>query len=423
MSNNVEKISWYFINILIGLNLWLLSSASADPALEKYFTANAAYNRKLYSVATTQFENFLKVHSSHPKADLALRGLALSHYALKQYNEAIPCFSKLISKNNLDKTINRERIIILQGQCLLQSSQKSKAKDLFINEVQSLTNPIYKNSAIAFIIDISFGNSNWDDVVKWTSIIKNSKPSTDQLTRAIYQMGFAYYQKDQITEAIKALNSSPDNKISNKWKTRISYLLGECHSKNKQLEEAEKSFSIALEGMAKEEAKECHFRLGVTRFLLTKYEQALANFEVFLKENKNFQDPKFRQATLYKGRIYYELKKYLEAETELQKLTQADDDLSAQANLWIARVFSNGKKDHEKSAEILSSSLLKFKQSNMINNIEFEYANALMTKSPADWKNALTALSSIEKRGGFSQLSEVQAQKIVCLHNLSLIHI
>ena len=418
MSNNVEKSSWYFINIFIGLNLLLLCSASADPALKKYFTANAAYNRKLYSVATTQFENFLKAHGSHPKADLALRGLGLSHYALKQYNEAIPCFSKLISKNNLDKTINRERIIILQGQCLLQSSQKSKAKDLFTNEVQSLTNPIYKNSALAFIIDISFGNSNWDDVVKWTSIIKNSKPSPDQLTRAIYQMGFAYYQKDQITEAIKALNSSSDNKISDKWKTRISYLLGECHSKNKQLEEAEKSFSIALEGMAKEEAKECHFRLGVTRFLMAKYEQALANFDIFLKENQDLQDPKFRQATLYKGRIYYELKKYLEAETELQKLTQANDDLSAQANLWIARVFSNGKNDHEKSAEILSSSLTKFKQSNLISNIEFEYANALMAKSPADWKNALSSLSNIEKRGGFPQLSEVQAQKIVCLHNL-----
>ena len=418
MSNNVEKSSWYFINIFIGLNLLLLCSASADPALKKYFTANAAYNRKLYSVATTQFENFLKAHSSHPKADLALRGLGLSHYALKQYNEAIPCFSKLISKNNLDKTINRERIIILQGQCLLQSSQKSKAKDLFTNEVQSLSNPIYKNSALAFIIDISFGNSNWDDVVKWTSIIKNSKPSPDQLTRAIYQMGFAYYQKDQITEAIKALNSSSDNIISDKWKTRISYLLGECHSKNEQLEEAEKSFSIALEGMAKEESKECHFRLGVTRFLMAKYEQALANFDIFLQENKDLQDPKSRQATLYKGRIYYELKKYLEAETELQKLTQANDDLSAQANLWLARVFSNGKNDHEKSAEILSSSLTKFKQSNLISNIEFEYANALMAKSPADWKNALSSLSNIEKRGGFPQLSEVQAQKIVCLHNL-----
>ena len=108
MSMNVEKISWYFINLLIGLNLWLLSSASADPALEKYFTANAAYNRKLYSVATTQFENFLKVHSPHPKADLALRGLALSHYALKQYDEAIPCFSKLITKNNITNTSERD---------------------------------------------------------------------------------------------------------------------------------------------------------------------------------------------------------------------------------------------------------------------------------------------------------------------------
>ena len=81
MFKSVEKISTYFITLLTTVNLWFLSSASADPALEKYFTANAAYNRKLYSVATTQFENFLKLHASHPKADLAKQGLALSHYA------------------------------------------------------------------------------------------------------------------------------------------------------------------------------------------------------------------------------------------------------------------------------------------------------------------------------------------------------
>ena len=73
---------------------------------------------------------------------------------------------------------------------------------------------------------------------------------------------------------------------------------------------AEKSFSIALEGMAKEEAKECHFRLGVTRFLMTKYEQALANFDIFLQENKDLQDPKFRQATLYKGNVRGRIGRY-----------------------------------------------------------------------------------------------------------------
>ena len=428
MFKSVEKISAYFITLLTTVNLWFLSSASADPALEKYFTANAAYNRKLYSVATTQFENFLKLHASHPKADLAKQGLALSHYALKNYDNAIPYLSQIISNNNLDKTINRERLIILQGQCLLQTSQKNKAKELFIGEFNSLTNSKYKNSANALIIDISFGNSDWDDVIKWASIIRESKPSTDQLTRALYQMGFAHYQKDQIPEAIKALNSSGENSISKKWQTRTAYLLGECFSKNQQLEEAEKKFTIALKGMLADEAKECHYRLGVTRFSLEKFDQSLSNFKSFIgtgeNQNANITDPKIRQAILYMGRIHYELKRYPKAEAEFQKLVTGDDNLAAQSNLWLARVFSTGKQDYINASQILGSALTKYNNSELVDNIEFEYANSLMLKSPPEWQKAVAALSNIENRGKnpqrpqFLQAAEVLSQKVVCLHNL-----
>ena len=154
MIKNVGKSLCCFMSILLGINLAAISIATADPALEKYFTANAAYNRKLYPVAATQFESFLKVYNSHPKADLALRGLALSNYALQKYDDAIPSFAKLIAKQNLDKSINRERLIILQGKCMLQTSQKDKAKELFINEIKSLVNPSYKNSAIALILSL-----------------------------------------------------------------------------------------------------------------------------------------------------------------------------------------------------------------------------------------------------------------------------
>ncbi|MFL2451017.1 MAG: tetratricopeptide repeat protein [Verrucomicrobiales bacterium] len=422
MIKNFGKSILCFISILLGINLAAISIANADPALEKYFTANAAYNRKLYPVAATQFESFLKVYSSHPKADLALRGLALSNYALKKYDDAIPSFAKLIAKQNLDKSINREKLIILQGKCMLQTSQKDKAKELFINEIKSLINPSYKNSAIALIIDISFGKANWDDVIKWTPQIKSLNPSAEQLTRSLYQMGFAYYQKDLIPEAIDSLNLTPKENISKKWKTRVSYLLGECYSKNNQLEDAESSLMIALEGMADTEAGECHYRLGATRFLLKKYKKSLTNFEQYLgtnnKEETNNKNLKRRQASLYSGRIYYELKNYIKAENTLQKLAEGNDNIACNANFWLARVFSDGKKDFTKSSEILGKSLTKFNQSELIDDMEFEYANALISKKPADWKKASEALIKIESRGTFKQLAEVLALKTTCLHNL-----
>ena len=87
--------------------------AASDPALEEYFIANAAYNRKLYPVAVAQFESFLGKNGNHAKADLARRGLALSFYALKLYEKAMPHLDTLLKKPRLDKEIGCLRVRIL----------------------------------------------------------------------------------------------------------------------------------------------------------------------------------------------------------------------------------------------------------------------------------------------------------------------
>lgn len=67
-----------------------VSAQEKDVAQEQYYVASAAYNRKLYPVAVTQFGEFLQKNPNHAKADLAQRGLGLSLYALKQYDKAQP---------------------------------------------------------------------------------------------------------------------------------------------------------------------------------------------------------------------------------------------------------------------------------------------------------------------------------------------
>ena len=86
------------------------------------------------------------------------------------------------------------------------------------------------------------------------------------------------------------------------------------------------------------------------------------------------------------GRIHYELKRYPKAEAEFQKLVTGDDNLAAQSNLWLARVFSTGKQDYINASQILGSALTKYNNSELVDNIEFEYANSLMLKSPPEWQ-------------------------------------
>ena len=127
------------------------SKTKKDPALDQYYVANAAFNRKLYPVAVSQFEAFLEKNPAHSKADLAGQGLALSLYALKQYEKAMPQLDALLKKEKLDPTVSRERRGMLQGQCLMISGKRVDAKALFLDEIKGLTDKSYRGAALAAI--------------------------------------------------------------------------------------------------------------------------------------------------------------------------------------------------------------------------------------------------------------------------------
>ena len=218
--------------------------AQKDPALEKYYVANGVYNRKLYPVAIQQYEAFLKEHPDHEKADLARRGLALSHYASKQYKEAIPPLAALLAKEKLDPSISRERLVMMHGQCLLITGEKDKAKELYVAELAALKTAAYQSAALGSICDVSFGNAKWDEVVSWSTKLLAGKPSAAQQARALYQQGYAHYQLKDPKAALTSLSAIKGLEADKVWLTRAMYLVGECHNQLKQYAEAEAAFEV-----------------------------------------------------------------------------------------------------------------------------------------------------------------------------------
>ncbi|MCP4849570.1 MAG: tetratricopeptide repeat protein, partial [Verrucomicrobiaceae bacterium] len=419
---------------LVGI-LPLQASAQDDPALEPYFVANAAYNRKLYPVAVTQFQEFLQKHANHPKADLARRGLGLSQYALKQYEKAIPHFSALLAKPGLDKAIDREHIIMLQGQCMLHSTKKDEASQLFMSQLNKLKKPAFRTAAMAAICDIAFGKSEWTKVAEWTTKLLASSPQPDQAARGLYQRGFSFYQiaitgnkpepeqAKNTAEAITALTKVSGLAANPAWKTRAAYLLGDCHTSLKQFDKAEPAFAAALPGMTGNDAAECQYRLGITRFLLKKFEPSQIDLEAYLKQAKpdakGKPAPHVNDAKFYIGRSLLAREEYNKADRQFSQLSPGKDVIAAKANLWWARVFSH-RDNFDRAAQILSEAVKRreFTKLPIIDDLDFDLANALMSKKEPDWKAASATLLRVEQRGKFGQMAEAMAQNATCLHKL-----
>jgi tetratricopeptide (TPR) repeat protein len=412
-----------FLTAALCLSPALWAQDDKDPALEEYFVANAAYNRKLYPVAIGQYESFLKKNATHPKADLAHQGAGLSQYALKQYDKAIPHFAALLVKGNLDAEISRERIALLQGRCLMFTNRQDEAKKLFVAEFEKLKDPAMKTTALVAICDISFGKSDWQEVLAWAPKLLAAAPDPNQAARGLYQQGFAQFQLKKYAEVAAPLAKIAELKADAAWQARAAYLLGESHSMLKEFGKAESAYAAALPGMQGADAADCRYRLALARFSQGKHEPALADLVAYTKEAK--PDPEkpligrqLQEARLLIARCKLELKDYKAADKDLQPLAIGDDLGAAQANLWWARVHSR-QNQYDRAAEILEPATAKFQKLSVIDDLNFDFANALMNRKEPDWKKAGEVLQRIENSKQFGQLAEVLLLRSICFHKLA----
>ena len=388
-----------------------------DPTLEQYFVANGAYNRKLYPVAIQQYQAFLKAHPEHPKGDLARRGLALSHYASKQYKEASAPLATLLAKEALDPTISRERLVMMQGQCLLITNQKEQSKALYIAEISTLKTPAYLNAALASISDVSFSAGAWDEVVDWTTKLLAANPDKARAARGHYQQGYAHYQLKAPELAIESLSKIQSLDADPVWTTRGLYLSGDCYNQLKKSEEAMQAFEKALPGLKGKDAIECRYRLGLTRFVLKQYEKSAEDLSAYLTADSKGRHA--GEAQLYLARTHLEQGDLQTAGEQLASLVAGEGKVAARSSLWYARVFTRAEPaDYDRASAILGTATKAHSESLIINDLRFDYANSLMARTEPDWEEALASLTLLRAENDFGQQGEVLSQISVCQQKL-----
>ena len=408
---------------------------AADPALELYFAANAAYNRRLYPIAAGNYQSFLSRYAAHPKAQLARYGLGLSQFALKQYDKAVGEFLKLINDPKLDKKIERGRLTLLHAQCLLYGGKKDEAQARLVAAASNLPAGVHQTGAIAAVADLFFGQNDWQKTVTWSRKVQSVKSSSAQRLRAGYQEGFSLFKLEKSPEAIIGLEKTralATTAKSETWITRINYLLSECHVANKSLDKAEVSLQSALANLRGSSAIDAQYRLGTIKFNQEKWIEAQADFENFLRDNKQpeKEDTRIREARFQVARCLMEQKETNKADKQFGDLSNGTDEVAGRAVFWKGRLYSRDGK-YAQAANALRSATDKEwykkgfpakggkKAPTIVADIDFEYANALMLQKAPNWMLALQFLQRVQsRRGDYGQMAEVLSQQAICQHKL-----
>lgn len=412
-----------------------LAQKKPDPALELYFAANAAYNRKLYPIAAGNYQKFLATYAAHEKAQLARYGLGLSQFALKQYDRAVNEFRNLLDAKTLDTKIERGRLTLLHAQCLLYSGKQDEAQARLIAAASNLKAGVHRTGATAAVADLFFTKKDWAKTVVWTRKVKALQPNVAQGIRAGYQEGFAHYKLEKYQESVAVLTKTRMAATAAKsasWVTRVDYLMGECYVADKKLDLAEASLQTALAGLRGTDVVDAQYRLGTVKFNREKWEEAQADFQVFLKDNKKPQkdDPRIREAQFQIARCLMEQKEVKKADQRFNGLGQGNDEVAGRAFLWRGRLYSRDGKYAEAANALRPATEKEWYKKGfqpkpgqprtaIVADIDFEYANALMLQNGPNWDMALKFLTRIQqRRGDYGQMAEVLSQQAICQHKL-----
>jgi tetratricopeptide (TPR) repeat protein len=409
--------------------------------MDLYYSANASYNRKLYPIAATQYEDFLKRYGDHDKSTQARYGLALSYFALKQADKALPQFQKLLDTKELGDAIDRGQVTLLHAQCLMNTGKNDEALKRLSEAAKSLPKKAQRAGAAAAVIDLHYGKSQWEETIVWVGKLLAQEPSTGQAVRAGYQHGMALYQLDRAAEATKALKQARATAAkaeSKDWATRIDQLLSSCYLVEDDLENAEASLQSALGGLEGQSANDVQFQLGAIKFQRSRWPESQKDYEAFLaakKAERDDKDPRIREARFRIARCQMEQGSAKQADNAFRQLMSQDDEVAARSVLWRSRILTRdtGRKNRfAEAAGALSWAKQRpwykngFKKiqgqpaSTIVADIDFELANALMLQATPKWDEASQLLRRVEqRRPKYRHMPRVLSQRAVCEHKLA----
>lgn len=403
----MRKSKTVFYSILLFLLCSTLfvfdSSGQEDKSTEKYYVANALYNKGLYKLAINEYNTFLDQYPDNPKFLSGKLGLALSYYGLSQFDKAEPIFAELADN---EKAPQQQLVHNLLGECLLNAGKPADAEIAFRWCVEHGKERLYMelpgieqrhletpNISMATVNDLDPLERSYAGLIeslyqqkKWTPVISNTEellkiaPKSEFANRAKLLSALSYYELKQYKSAISCLDQIFSAKDS-QYLAQAYLLLADCQFKLGNTQDAKKNYNIVISEFKKSDlACTALFRFGTIVYQEKSYEKATQLFSNLIATYP--QSTFVEESSLYLGRCYLNLKSYNKAEAIFSKLT-ASKTIGCKATIWLAKTYSR-QNQYDKAADILKNGMDKFTESVDYPSLVFNYGELLMIQNKYD---------------------------------------
>lgn len=413
-SNELEKSE---LNKIIGESYFNLKQyGKAIPYLEKYAGKKgkwnntdfyqlgyAYYEQKEYEKAISQFNKIIE--GKDFVAQNAYYHLGLSYLNTGKKQEALNAF-KNASEMEFNAQIQEDAALNYAKLSYEIGNQYQTVPGILLDFLKKYPNNSSRTEVENLLVDSYISSKNYKEAL--VLLEKNRTPENKlAYQKVLFYRGLELYNESNYAEALKMFNGAVKEQKNPEYTARATFWKAECEYVTDDFQNAllsYKQFAGLAAAKTTDEYKNINYNIGYTYFKLKEYDQAANSFQAQI-DNSKADKVRLNDSYLRLGDSRFVTSKYSQAMEAYDKAMDAKGVDADYAQFQKAISYGFMSRNDKKIAE-LNNFLLMYKKSEYRDDVLYELANTYVTDKKNDQAiKTYDQLISEYKNGSFTSKS------------------
>lgn len=361
-----RRVTFFHCFILF---FFIALSAKAESQPEELLTAaSQAFHNGFSDITIRYCEDFLQQHPSHPKTSEIKFLLGQSYFLKNQFSEALNVFISLS-----DESENQDGVNFWVGECYLKLKQTDRAKEQYEKVIKDFDKSTYATSAMYSLgwlyleeqryktakeiferlsknypnnplaedawlkaSEAALSDQDWQGAVDLLKRYLSTYPQSVHQDEVYFNLAESFYNLESYAQAFDAYQKTVQ--ATKQSSIKLSAFIGQIWSLGKlgrindiaAIVKSAKSFAFDNQ-LATDELL---IALGSVYFEAGDYQQSLASYEQFIKENPG--SSQLNEAYLGRANVHFAMKNFDEAALDYRRLLDVSDrEISQKAHFGL----------------------------------------------------------------------------------------
>ncbi|MCZ6834240.1 MAG: tetratricopeptide repeat protein [Planctomycetota bacterium] len=356
--------------------------------LRDYYSGNGLLNRGLHDLAANEYRKFLKAHPDHAKSNVARYGLAVCYFKLNRFAEAVPELETLVELDDFE--FHAEVAMILgQSHHALGDYDKAASACRIVLE-DHLDHALAPNAAV-LCAEAHYRSGRFNAAQQPCDLFLATWSDHPLRERAELFHGLSDMARNEFADAADRFSNMLERYPEGQYEQQTSLMLAQCLHRTTGLRGALTLYQKVIAEASDEFVPDALYGLALLMHQQEDPQRAGELVDELL--DRYPESALVTNASLLRGRIWFELGDYDKAYDTLDAINDLQGDHQDDAEYWMAK--SELRLDEpEDAAQRFAEAIEKYPDSELMAQMMYDRAIALLRADDDD--DALDALVAFQ---------------------------